>query len=144
MGVLGFHWSRGIVFLHQGRARDALESFEMHTDFEYLRLQGLAMALHDLGMETESRAMIERLSRDWADSQPVEVAQAFAYVGRADEAFALIDSVLPEYTSILQTEFPRPLFHKLHSDARWAELMERIGRAPNQVDQIPFSLPDGY
>lgn len=144
MGVPGFHWSRGIVFLHQGRARDALESFEKHTDFEYLRLQGRASALHDLGMEAESAAAIETLRNGWADTQPVEVAQALAYVGRVDEAFALIDSVLPEYTSRMQADFHEPLFHRLHSDKRWGALMKRIGRAPEQVDQIPFSLPDTY
>jgi len=144
MGEEGFHWSRGVVFLHLGRPEDALESFERHAAFDYLRLQGRAMAFHDLGMEAESAAELESLRRDWVDKQPLEVAQAFAYVGLSDQAFELIEDMLPDYTSTLQTEFPEPLFARLHSDARWGELMTRIGRAPDQVDRIPFSLPDAY
>lgn len=140
-GQNGLHWSLGIVLLHLGRADEALTSFEKHQAFEHLRLQGKAMAWHDLDMQEDSAAALNTLAEVWGKERPIEVAQAYAYVGRNDEAFEILNGMLPDGLSILQTEFLRPLFHKLRSDARWDELLLRIGRAPEQVDQIPFSLP---
>jgi len=141
MGESGYHWSLGVVLLHRGRAEEALASFEKHKAFEYLRLQGQAMAWHDLGRRDDSAAALETLERNWGDQQPLELAQTYAYVGRTDATFEVLNGMLPDNVATLQAEYSEPFFDKLHSDDRWAGLMLRIGRAPEQIDRIPFALP---
>jgi len=141
MGEAGFHWSLGVVLLHQGRAEESLVSFEKQQAPDYLRLQGLALAWHDLGDQGKSAAALDTLEQDWGDQQPITLAQTYAYVGQTDAAFDALHAILPDNVATLQTEYSEPLFNKLHSDPRWAELMLRIGRAPEQIDRIPFAPP---
>ncbi len=137
----GFHWNLGIVLLFQERPDEALASFEQHEGFEYLRVQGRALALHDLGRAAESAAALESLRQTWGEDRPLELAQAYAYLGMNDEAFAVLDSMLPEYLPTLQTEFTEPLFHPLYDDPRWEDFLVRIGRSAEQIAAIPFTLP---
>lgn len=139
----GFLWNLGVVLLHQGRAEEALTAFEQMADSNYLDfliVQGRAMALFDLDKHDESAALINELVNRWGDSQPLEVAQALAYVERAEEALEYLRNALPKETVELQTRFPGPLFNKLHADTGWHQLLESIGRAPEQVAEIPFTL----
>ncbi len=141
MGEGGFHWSLGVVLLLQGRAEEAQVSFEKQKAPDHLRLQGLALAWHDLGDEEKSAAALHTLEQNWGDQQPVTLAQTYAYIGQTNAAFEVLYGMLPDGATTLQTEYLEPLFNKLHSDARWTELMHRIGRAPEQIEQIPFALP---
>ena len=139
----GFLWNLGVVMLHQGRAEEALQSFDQMVDnnyLEYVIVQGRAMALHDLGREGESGAAIEDLIESWGDSYPLEIAQALAYIERTDEAFEWLSKSIADNAIELQTRYPSPLFNKLHVDPRWDALLEQVGRAPAQVEQIPFTL----
>jgi hypothetical protein len=137
----GFLWHIGLVQLLQRQPAAALASFEESGDQQYLVLLGRAMALHDLGRLDESAVELRALSTRWGDTQPVQVAQAYAYVGQQDLAFEWLERALPDRTPELQIAFPDPLFNSLHDDARWLPLLARIDRAPHQTERIPFSLP---
>lgn len=136
----GYHWTLGVVLLLQQRPELALESFREHAVIENFRDLGQAMALHDLGRSDEAAQLIAEVETRWGDDATLELAQALAYVGEADRAFEMLESALPKFTLILQTSFPSPLYDSLRNDSRWWSLMERIGRSPEQLAQIPFSL----
>ncbi len=136
----GYHWDYGVVLLLMHRTQDALETFRSIENAEHLRYQGRAMALSDLGRDDESQDYLARLEHDWGDQYPQQTAQAFAYVGQADKAFEWLQRSLPEGTIQLQTGFPEPLYDRLRDDPRWMEIMRRIGRTPEQMQAIPFSL----
>ena len=136
----GYHWDYGVVLLLMGRTGEALEMFDSIEDAEYLRLQGRAMALFDLGQDGESRSILARLEQDWGEQYPQQTAQAFAYTGQVDKAFEWLQRSLPKGTVQLQTEFPEPLYDRLRDDPRWKGMMHRIGRTPRQMQRIPFSL----
>ena len=136
----GFHWSLGVVLLMKKLPEQALESFNKHNSFEYLKLQGRAMALHDLGQTEESRKALGKMRNSWGHEYPNATAQALAWVGELDEAFEWLERSLPEGTADLQTSFPHPLYDPFRGDPRWQEVLTRIGRTPEQMKKIPFSL----
>lgn len=136
----GFHWSLGVVLLAKQQPEQALASFERHTDFPHLTLQGRAMALHDLGRVDEAQTALDELESEWGNEYPMETAQAFAWVGELDKAFEWLERSLPEGTTDLQTSFPHPIFDAFRDDPRWQAVMMRIGRTPEQMEKIPFSL----
>jgi TolB-like protein/DNA-binding winged helix-turn-helix (wHTH) protein/tetratricopeptide (TPR) repeat protein len=134
-----FNWNYGVVLLMLGRPRDALESFARH-DLEYLKLQGQAAAHCALGDSAAAEAMFARLEQTSAQEHPQQVAKAYAYCGKADRAFELLQQSLPEGAVSLQMEYLSPLYGPLRDDPRWLELLRRVGRAPEQIEAIPFSL----
>lgn len=136
----GHHWNYGITLLMLDRAEDALASFEAIEDFPNLRLQGRAAALCDLNDKEAAASTLAELESKHGASSPQEVAQAFAYCGQADKAFGLLQQSLPAMTIQIQTEYLSPLYEPLRSDPRWHDLLRQVGRSPEQVQAIPFSL----
>jgi len=140
----GLRWTYGVVLLMKQQPQEALESFRLleddFGDLEYLRIIGRLMALHDLGRREESAAALAEFEQQWSDEYPQKMAQAFAYVGQLDKAFLWLERSLPAGTIKLQVDFPEPMFNAFRDDPRWPALMERIGRSPEQMEKIPFSL----
>ena len=136
----GYHWDYGVVLLLMRRTEEALDMFNSVGNAEYLQRQGRSMALFDLGEHEGSQHNLARLEQDWGERYPQQTAQAFAYIGQADKAFAWLQRSLPEGTIQLQTGFPEPLYDRLRDDPRWQEIMHRIGRTRQQMQAIPFSL----
>jgi TolB-like protein/DNA-binding winged helix-turn-helix (wHTH) protein len=139
----GYLWNIGVALLHEGKPEEALATFDQMIGEnmpEYIIEQGRAMALYDLGREVESAVAIDALIEGGDATRALAVAQALAYVDRRDEAFQLLNGAVPDHAIALQTLYPSPLFNKLHPDPRWHELLENIGRAPEQVARIPFTL----
>ena len=134
------NWNYGVTLLMLGRAEDALASFEAIKDFQHLRLQGRAAALCDLDRLDEAAPVLADLESKHGETSPQEVAQAFAYCGHSVKAFELLQSSLPAWTVHLQSEHLSPLYEPLRSDPRWLDLLRQVGRAPEQVEAIPFSL----
>ena len=135
-----YRWDYGVVLLLLRRTEEALDVFNSIEDAEYLRYQGRAMALFDLGQHAESQKVLVQLAQDWGEQYPQQTAQAFAYVEQPDKAFEWLQRSLPEGKIKLQTEFPEPLYDRLRDDPRWIEIMRRIGRTSMQMQAIPFSL----
>jgi TolB-like protein/DNA-binding winged helix-turn-helix (wHTH) protein/tetratricopeptide (TPR) repeat protein len=136
----GYEWSLGTVWLLQGDTEAALASYRSLDHHLYLRLQGEAMALHDLGRAEESAAKLDQLESEWGDRQPIHVAMAYAYTEQTDKAFEWIGRSLEHHRPDLRTEFLRPLFWKLHDDPRWEANLRRVGRAPDQLAAIEFEV----
>lgn len=141
----GGEWNMGMILLLKGEPESALASFEGLDHHEYIRLQGRAMALHDLGKTEEFETVMTKLVDGWGNQWPTTVAGAYAWAGRADDAFEYLDRAIESGGLVdIQTEFPLPVFDKIRGDARWTTIMERIGRAPEQLGDFEFTinLPD--
>ena len=106
----GGEWNMGMLLLLKGEPEAALESFEQLDHHEYIRLQGRAMALHDLGNIGEFEKVMEELIDGWGDQWPTTVAGAYAWAGRADDAFDWLDRAIESGGLLdIQTEFPQPV-----------------------------------
>jgi TolB-like protein len=114
--------------LLEGRADKVLESVGREKE-DWRRLQSTAIAEHALGhLEPSTRALKEFTDR-FGPSYPYEAAEAHAWCGHPDEAFAWLDRTLwsgkavGDIAAQLGTD---PLLRNLHSDPRWKALLRRL------------------
>jgi hypothetical protein len=71
---------------------------------------------------------------------PYDVGSVFAYCGDADRAFEWLDkSVATNDGGSLLILVDR-LFDGVHSDPRWLPLLRRLGKAPEQVEEIEVEV----
>lgn len=136
----GLEWTLGVILLSKGDPQAALESFEGLDHHEYIRIQGRAMALYDLGRLAEFESAMQELQSGWGEDFPTVVAEAYAYTGQPDAAFEWLEKAVTTNLVDLQTDFPEPTFNKIRDDVRWHSLMEKIGRSPDQLAEIDFQV----
>jgi hypothetical protein len=102
------------------------------------------MALHDLGRLEKSAEAMEKHVAAFGDSYPATVAEAYAWVGNADAAFAWIDKAHGTNVDVFEWDLMDPVWRNLHGDPRWHELRERIGLPEERLAALQFDveLPD--
>ncbi len=118
----------GLVRLAQGRAADALASFEK-VPVDYYRLQGTALARHALGDRAGSDAALRRLIAEHGKESLYQIAQVYAYRGEADRAFDWLDRAYRARDPGLAEVKVEPFFRGLRDDRRWAAFLKRMGFA---------------
>ena len=148
--TVSVHWRLGLGRLVAGDPAGALEDFEREPPNVY-RLQGMSMALHDLGREDESAAvlqeLIDRENDNYADIMaedpdfvpwPFGFARAYAWIGNPDEAFRFL-RIRVEQEGHAAGLANHPLFTRIHDDPRWLPFLHSIGEAPEQLAEIEFN-----
>jgi tetratricopeptide (TPR) repeat protein len=95
-------WSTSIAdaLLMQGRAEEALREAEKSTSEEFRALE-LAYIYHTLGRRAESDAAIALLEGKYGDSMAFYIAQAHAWRGESDLAFAWLERALKQHDPYL-------------------------------------------
>lgn len=84
------------------------------------RTQCLALIYHGIGRKTHADAALEELIASFGVSEPLYVAEVYAYRGERDEAFKWLEAVArlgPERRPALAQL--SPFLKPLHADARW-------------------------
>ena len=146
-GVLERNPRRGVtrgalakVLLLKGDSRGALAVVEQEPT-ETFRLIGLAMAQYALGQKDESNRSLATLTTKYADGAAFNIAEIHAFQGNRDQAFAWLDKAVETHDTGLQAIATNPFLKPLHSDPRWQSLLKRIGRDPQTLAKIAFSVP---
>ena len=141
---MGAHYWIGVALLFKGEGAAALELIAMEEDDEEYRVKGMALALHNLGRQEEYQAKLSVLIEQWGNEWPSEVAHVYAYIGDADAAFQWLDKALERNEDGLSEQLLQPFYKPLHGDPRWTNFLERVGSAPEQLNDIKFqvSLPN--
>jgi adenylate cyclase len=138
-GRIGANNFIGIALLKKSDAQAARQAFEQEPH-EVLRQLGLAMAEHALGRVEQSDILLNELiaqhERQWA----YYIAGVHAFRGDSDRAFEWLDKSVEYNSSGLQGIIVNPLLTGLHSDPRWLPLLESMGKAPRQLDEIRFNV----
>ncbi len=136
----GGRWKSGLVKLVAGDSASALEEFKLEAD-EIYRLQGTALALHDLGHAEASADVLQELHAIEADDVwPYGYARAYAWFGNNDEAFRYLRISAEKNPQSIQGTAFNPMFKKLHNDPRWLPFLREFGRAPEQLAAIEIAL----
>jgi len=124
------HAVLGAVRLEQGRAEEALAAFRQEG-VEALSLSGIAIAQHALGRHAESEETMRQLIDRCAENGALQIAEAFAYLGDADQAFEWLVRAYQQRDSGLLQMQSWPLLRKLHGDRRWQLFLEKMGLKVN-------------
>jgi eukaryotic-like serine/threonine-protein kinase len=125
----------GQVYAAQGRSAEALEEFvrlNANGRENWLHLALLAQAYGRAGEPAKARAILGRMV-DASRTRFVPGAQiAMGYVGLADRdaAFTWLERAFVERSQALDFVKMDPMFDSLRQDARYADLVRRVGLAP--------------
>ena len=136
-------WYAGIIQLLRGDAEAALETIEASNTITFIVAEGMAIVNWTLGREedyatalTELEAAVDDPENQKYSLRPLaSLARVYAWVGRHDEAFEILDGLINPPESFGPTRWSStPLLASLHDDPRWAVLLEKEGIAPHQLE----------
>ena len=133
------HAVTGIAFLTEGQPEAALREFEQESDAGW-RLIGLPMAYHALGRRQESDAALAELIAKHERDSAYNIAQVMTIRGQPDLAFEWLEKAIAYGDPGMSEVHVSPLFAGLRADRRWLPFLRKLGRAPEQLAEIPFDV----
>ena len=119
------HYYLGIVLLTEGKAEAALAEFQRET-VTGLQQAGLAVAYLALHRTKEADAAMARLQADHRADQAMAIAEAYAYGGQKDQAFAWLDRAYAQKDINLYYIKGDPLLTKLVPDSRYKAFLHKM------------------
>ena len=137
---IGAHYELGLALLGKNDASAALEAMQKEPDEEY-RVKGTALALYEMGRHDEFETTFQELRDRWGGRWPTEIAEVYAWIGDADAAFEWLQK---EYENLGKRAVPEivaeRLYENIHDDPRWVPFLEKLGKAPEQLQSIELDL----
>lgn len=127
----GAHSGLGVILLLDGEPQSALAQMEREVD-EYLRDQGIVMALSALGRESEADQRLAAFIEEHDEWAAVQIAEIYAWRREADRAFAWLDTAYAQRDGGLAEILGNPLLASLESDPRWPAFLDKVG-LPHQA-----------
>jgi serine/threonine-protein kinase len=118
-----------IADLLENHPARALATFEKSGE-EVFRLQGIAMAQHDLGRAAESQRALDELAKKYGHSSAFQIAQAYAWRGDRDRAFEWLERGYRQRDGGLGFLKSDPLLRKIRGDPRYVELLRKMKLPP--------------
>ncbi|HEY7378820.1 MAG TPA: winged helix-turn-helix domain-containing protein [Steroidobacteraceae bacterium] len=116
----------GQLLIGTGEFNGAIELLRNEPD-SAARAQCLALAYHGLGQKARAEDALAALIESYGDSDPILIAEVYAFRGQADQAFKWLQKHDEKYKDHVNVGNPKipwilnrsPFFKSLHSDARW-------------------------
>ena len=137
-GAYGVHFAKCRILLARGDAVAALsEASEERA--EWWRLQGQALALHDLGQPEAAATSLQQLMDRHADGWAYQIAETHAYMGDLEQAFVWLQRAYENRDGGLIEMLTDPLMNNLHADPRWPAFISKMGF--NDEDGLSFLSP---
>jgi TolB-like protein len=121
------HYELGRVLLARGNVSAAIAEFESESSPEW-RVNGLPLGYHAAGRTAEANAALQDLLRH-SDGAEFQVAEAYAFLGDADRAFAWLDRAVGGDPGVIWLRND-PLCVNLMHDPRYAALLKRLNLPP--------------
>lgn len=138
-GFISAQSNLGLALLDEGKTDAALAAVLKEPE-EVYRLIDLPIVYHAMDRHADSDAALAKLISKYEKEAPYNIAYVLAYRGEIDRAFAWLDKAQeykdPGLTDIANTS----LFQNLKQDPRWLPLLRKLGRAPEQLEKIPFKV----
>jgi len=138
-GRAGLEYNIGVALLQKGELQASLAAMQRES-MEVWQLIGVAMVQHELGHKAESDAALERLHQQYADDAAFNIGYVHAFRNEADAAFEWLERARRNGDPGLVEIANEPMFARVHSDLRWHALLARLGRAPEDLAAIDFTV----
>jgi adenylate cyclase len=119
------HFYLGQILLAEGRLEAALDEMEREAP-DAGHDTGLAIAYHALRRKADSNAALARLTKDRASDAAYQIAEAHAFRGDVDEAFAWLNRAYQQKDVELYTIRGDPLLKALELDPRYKSFMHNM------------------
>jgi TolB-like protein/Tfp pilus assembly protein PilF len=115
----------GVALVLDGQPAAALASFERSTA-EWFRLQGTAVAHHDLGHAKESQQALEALIAKYSNSAPYQIAGVYAWRGENDRAFEWLERAVSLRDGGLTLLKCDPIMRRVRGDPRYRAVLAQL------------------
>jgi len=122
----GVHFAKCRILLARGDAVGALTQAS-EEKAEWWRLQGQALALHDLGQTAAAASSLQQLMERHADGWAYQIAETHAYMNDHEQAFVWLDRAYENRDGGLIEMLTDPLLRNLHHDPRWSAFISKMG-----------------
>jgi len=119
------HEVLGEIYLNENRPQDALAEMEKEAA-GCLRDMGIVIAYHALGQDQESKSALQQMIPICQDDWAYQIAQAYAYRGEPDEAFAWLDRAYRQHDPGLVWLKTDLKMTSLRADPRYKAMLERL------------------
>jgi TolB-like protein/thioredoxin-like negative regulator of GroEL len=143
-------WSKaqlGAMHVFAGEHEEALDVFEtLRDEAGQCCMPGHLEALHDLGRLEEFEALLpQHIENHENMGVPLIIAQLYAWIGDADEAFRWIEKSRPFNQYAIRSHLTRPWYRKMHEDPRWQALLEQYQMTEEHFASVDLDirLPPG-
>jgi len=137
--------TRGNIYLFKGDVHKALELYDNQKQNRVAWLGARVIALHELGdIDARDSALAELalIDQRWAY---MGMAQAYAWMGNADEAFDWLDRYIEPESAAFGQEFTAilwdPFLRNLREDPRWLALREQANLGPERLAGLEVKIP---
>jgi TolB-like protein/tetratricopeptide (TPR) repeat protein len=117
------HYELGRILLARGQVPQAVREFE--SEKSSWTLLGLPLGYHAQGRMADANAALQKMVDNSAGSE-FQVAEAYAYFGNVDQAFAWLDRAVALRDPGIQWLRGDPLLRNLTRDPRYAALLRRL------------------
>ena len=122
---VGGHLGLGTILRAQGKLEAALSEMQQEQP-DSGRYAGLAIVYHAMGRPAESDAALAQQVKEHAQDSAVGIADAYAYHGELEQAFAWLDRAYSQKDSGLYLIKSDPFFKNLHGDPRYKAFLRRM------------------
>jgi serine/threonine protein kinase len=123
------------AYREKGNFAEAIALYTKAQEATHLPSSGLAITYTRMGREMEAQNILAELlyaRENRYVSAPV-IAAVYVAFGDKEEAFRWLERAFAEHSGILQWIAFLPEFRPLHSDARFPQLLRRIGVSQNSI-----------
>src|SRR5438067_11504068 len=123
------------AYRDKGNFAEAIALYTKSQEATRLPSSGLAITYTRMGRQVEARNILAQLLQVREKryvSAPV-IAAVYVALGDKEEAFRWLERPFAEHSGILQWIAFLPEFRPLHSDARFPQLLRRIGASRNSI-----------
>ena len=120
----GGHFNLGWTLLAENRLEEALA--EMRQEASYWHNLGLALVYHRMGRKAESDAALTEFTKEHADDDAYEIAEAHAYRGEVDQAFAWLDRAARQREARPYMIRGNPDFKSIEPDPRYKAFLREM------------------
>src|SRR5437763_950437 len=119
----------------KGNFAEAIALYTKAQEATHLPSSGLAITYTRMGQQTEAQNILAQpvQAREKRYVSAPVIAAVYVAFGEKEEAFRWLERAFAEHSGILQWIAFLPEFRPLHSDARFAHLLRRIGVSQDTV-----------
>ncbi len=114
-----------MTYLLEGKPQAAREIFPRSAN-RVFRLDGAAMAEHDLKHPAESQRALDELIAKEAHDGAYQIAQVYAWRGETDRAFEWLERAMKQRDGGLVLLKVDPLLRSLRGDPRYPALLKKV------------------
>jgi len=124
------HYMMAKVRIAQGRYDEAVKEIELETH-DFFHIYGMNFVYFAKGEKQRADALFEEFIKQYAISDPANLADLYAFRGNKDASFTWLNKALEIKDPVLLEALAYPSFKIMYDDPRWHEFINKLNLPDN-------------